>query len=188
MIEARPALLAIDIQKGFQLDDYWGGGRNNPQAEANCSAIMSKWREHNLPVIHIRHSSTNPHSPLHEAHEGFAFQAGAEPQPDEEVVTKSVNSGFIGTNLKQLLDSQGITSLVIIGLTTDHCVSTTTRMAGNYGYQTCLVSDATATFDKTGITGETYPAELIHQTALASLKDEFATIITSKDVLSLFQR
>jgi nicotinamidase-related amidase len=90
-----------------------------------------------------------------------------------------VNSAFIGTNLKELLDNEKITKLVIVGLTTDHCVSTTARMAGNFGFDTFLVSDATATFNKKGIDGQNFSAELIHETALASLNGEFATVVTT---------
>ena len=52
-------------------------------------------------------------------------------------------------------------------------------MAGNLGYETFLVAAAMATFDKKGINGQIFPAELIHQTALASLDKEFATVITT---------
>src|SRR6185436_14024887 len=97
----------------------------------------------------------------------------------ETIIKKNVNSAFIGTNLKEQLDNASISKLVIVGLTTDHCVSTSTRMAGNLGYDTFLVSDATATFNKKGLEGQNYPAELIHETALASLNEEFATVVTT---------
>ena len=90
-----------------------------------------------------------------------------------------MNSAFIGTDLKERLDNEKITKLVIVGLTTDHCVSTTTRMAGNFGFDTFLVSDATATFNKKGIDGKNFSAGLIHETALASLNGEFATVVTT---------
>jgi len=58
-------------------------------------------------------------------------------------------------------------------------------MAGNYGYNTIVISDATATFEKIGITGETYTSELVHHTALASLKDEFAAVMSSEELFAL---
>ena len=90
-----------------------------------------------------------------------------------------MNSAFIGTDLKDQLDKLIITKLIIVGLTTDHCVSTTTRMAGNLGFETFLVSDATATFNKRSPEGQNFSAELIHTTALASLHKEFSTVVTS---------
>jgi nicotinamidase-related amidase len=143
------------------------------------------WRQMDLPVIHVRHSSTNPDSRLHASHPGFAFNPHVQPQAGETVITKSVNSAFIGADLKERIDAIGSHTLVIAGLTTDHCVSTTARMAGNYGYDTYLVADAIATFDKIGVAGEHFEAGLIHQTALASLKDEFATIMDSARLLAM---
>jgi hypothetical protein len=52
-------------------------------------------------------------------------------------------------------------------------------MAANYGYNFFLISEATATFNRIGVNGEIYDSDLVHLTALASLKDEFATILPS---------
>jgi nicotinamidase-related amidase len=176
LLEKNPALILVDIQKAFLEEEYWGGNRNNKNAEIICSKILSKWRELNLPLFHIRHSSTDLNSKLHKSNKGFQFNENVTPIGNETVITKNVNSAFIGTDLKEQLDKQKINTLVIIGLTTNHCISTTTRMAGNYGYETYLISDASATFDRIGIKGEKYSSEIIHQTTLANLNEEFATI------------
>lgn len=179
----KPALILVDIQKGFEDIEYWGGQRNNIDAERNAGELLRAWRTMRLPVFHIQHCSLNPSSPLRESQYGNAFQNIVMPQPGEPVIKKNVNSAFIGTNLQQQLNNAGISKLVIAGLTTDHCVSTTTRMAGNLGYNTHLVADATATFNKKSIDGKMYPAELIHDTALASLSEEFATVVTTQLML-----
>lgn len=184
MIKGKPALLLIDIQKGFEDIEYWGGHRNNPNAESNAAMLLNFWRKNGLPVFHIKHCSTNPESRLVEGKPGNDFLDIVRPNASEPIIKKNVNSAFIGTNLKEQLDQAGITKLVIAGLTTDHCVSTTTRMAGNFGYETFLVSDATATFDKTGVDGKKYSAELIHETALASLHNEFATVVKTEEVIA----
>lgn len=175
----KPALILIDIQKGFDAVDYWGGQRNNLTAEQNASEILNLWRANNLPLFHVKHCSSNPDSLLNENNQGNEFKEEVKPISGEIVIKKSVNSAFIGTNLKEQLDQNNISTLVIVGLTTDHCVSTTTRMAGNFGYETFVISDATATFNKKGLEGQNYPAELIHETALASLNGEFATVVTT---------
>lgn len=174
----KPALLLIDIQKGFEDIEYWGGQRNNLNAEDNAGKILEYWREKEWPIFHIKHCSTFPFSKLAEGQLGNEFQDAVKPLENEIVIKKNVNSAFIGTNLKDQLDFLKIQQLVIVGLTTDHCVSTTARMAGNFGYQTYVVSNATATFNKTGVDGQKFTAELIHDTALASLNEEFATVLS----------
>jgi len=174
----RPALILIDIQKGFENIEYWGGQRNNLNAEENAGELLRFWRENDLPVFHINHCSSNPASLLYETTVGNEFKEMVKPVNNEPVIKKNVNSAFIGTTLKEQLDKAKITKLVIVGLTTDHCISTTARMAGNFGFDTYVISDATATFNKKGLEGQSYSAELIHETALASLNGEFATVLT----------
>ncbi|MGG6230457.1 cysteine hydrolase family protein [Tenacibaculum sp. SDUM215027] len=175
--EKNPALILVDVQKAFLNEEYWGGNRNNKDAEIICGKILNKWRELSLPIFHIRHSSTNPNSKLNKQDDGFNFNENVIPLENESIITKEVNSAFIGTDLKEQLDQQSITTIVIVGITTNHCVSTTTRMAGNFGFETYLISDATASFDRVGINGEKYDAEIIHLTSLANLNEEFATVI-----------
>jgi nicotinamidase-related amidase len=171
------ALLVIDVQKFF--DDPSLGKRNNLNAEENMAELLHRWRETNRPVIFIQHISNPslPHYPGREIKEIVA------PLSDEPVIVKSVNSAFIGTNLEEHLRENGISDLVIVGLTTDHCVSTTTRMAKNLGFNPYFVSDATATFERVGFDGKRYSAEEIHRINLVSLHEEFATIVDTPTVL-----
>lgn len=186
-LQDKPALLLVDIQKGLDQLAYYGGHRNNPNAEDNMGRLLRFWRDNNLPLFHIKHNSTNAESPLAKGKPGNDIKDVVKPLAHETVIEKSVNSAFIGTNLQQQLDAQGIKTLVIVGLTTEHCVSTTTRMAGNLGYETFLVSDATVAFDKIGPDGKKFSAEIIHETTLASLHQEFATVLETGDLLKQLQ-
>ena len=183
--EQNAALILIDMQKGFDEEDFFGGNRNNKDAEKNASIILNRWRTLNLPVFHIIHSSQNPDSKLHKSHPGFEIKDEVKPINGESVIIKNVHSAFIGTDLKERLDKQSINKLVIIGMTTNHCVSTSTRMAGDFGFDVLLISDATATFDRIGMNGEKFSSEIIHQTTLANLNDEFAQVIDTKKLLEL---
>jgi len=174
-------LLVIDVQKGFD-DPFWGR-RSNPQMEARIAELLHAWRVTHRPIIHAKHMSKNPISPLRPGQPGNDFKTEAAPLPRELVIEKSVNSCFIGTSLEADLRRSGYDTLVIVGLTTNHCVSTTTRMAGNLGFSTWLVSDATATFDRVGPDGVLYPAEQIQAIALSDLHGEFATVVDTKGVL-----
>ena len=107
-----------------------------------------------------------------------------QPHSGEPTYRKSVNSGFIGTTLEADLRERGIHTLVIVGLTTNHCVSTTARMAGNLGFTTYVVSDATAAFDRAGMDGSYRSAGEVHAAALSDLHGEFATVVDSDAVLS----
>ena len=169
------ALIMIDVQQGF--DDPAFGHRNNPCAEENCTRLLDGWRRTGRPVFHTRHLSDEPGSPLRAGQPGIEFKASVKPLEVEDVVQKRVNSAFIGTDLEARLRRRGITTLVVAGLTTDHCVSTTVRMAGNLGFDTYLISDATATFDRVGHDGQRHDAEQVHTLALASLHGEFATVL-----------
>lgn len=176
-----PTLIVIDVQRAFE-DPAWGE-RNNRQAEARVAQALAAWRSAGAPIVHVRHRSAAPDGLFKEGSEAFEFMPEASPEDGESVITKDVNSAFIGTDLEQRLRSAGVETVAIAGLTTDHCVSTTTRMAGNLGFDTWLLEDATATFERRSPDGERLSADLMHRTALASLHDEFAEVISTAEAI-----
>lgn len=175
------ALIVIDVQDG--LDDPVWGRRNNPDAESNMARLLADWRAKGRPIFHVQHMSQRSTSPLRPNQPGNAIKRIVAPQGDEPVIQKTVNSAFIGTDLTERLWEAGIQSVVIVGLTTNHCVETSARMAGNLGFTTFVVDDATATFDRTGYDGVQYPAETVHAVSLASLHGEFATVVKTDQLL-----
>ena len=179
-------LLLLDVQQGFDAQTW--GPRNNPEMEDHLAELLDAWRSTHRPVIHLKHMSTDPNSPLRPDQPGNEFKLETAPAPGERVIEKRVHSGFIGTTLEAELRATGYDTLVIVGLTTNHCVSTTARMAANLGFDAWVVSDATATFDRLGPDGIRYPAELVHAMALSDLHREFATIIDTDSVLSVVER
>ena len=185
LLNKNAALLLVDIQKAFLEKDYPGIIRNNEDAEFISGKILKKWRTLDLPVIHVRHSSTNPESKLHKSKPGFEFNDYVIPLKTEMVLTKKVNSAFIGTNLEDILFKGNINTLVIVGMTTNHCISTTVRMSGNLGFNTYLISDSTACYNTKGLNGEIIDCNTIYNSALASLQEEFATVIDSKELFDI---
>ncbi len=169
-----PTLLVIDVQQA--MDDPARGERNNPDFERNLTAVLEGWREQGAPVIHVRHESTDggqfiPGTPA------FEYKQEAKPRDGEPEIVKNVNSAFIGTDLEQRLRADGAEVVAVAGLTTNHCCSTTARMAANLGFETWILEDALAAYPCEAIDGELIPAEAIHRTELASLNGEFGEVM-----------
>lgn len=179
---AAPALLIIDVQQG--LDDPAQGARNNPDAEANIARLLAAWRARGLPSVHVRHCSVEPDSKLRPELPGNAWKPEVAPLPGETEITKTTNSAFIGTGLDARLRAAGIDALIVVGLTTDHCVSASVRSASDLGFAVTLVSDACAAFERTGFDGELYSGDLMHRVNLASLDGEFCRLRDTAAVLA----
>jgi nicotinamidase-related amidase len=180
--DARTALLPIDVQRAF--DDPRWGRRDNPAMEANGLRLLAAWRAQGWPVLHVRHDSIEPGSTLAPSHPGNAFKPGYGPVGDEAVIPKSVNAAFIGTDLEVRLRRLDVAQVVVFGITTDMCVSTTTRVASNLGFRTALVGDACACFDLVGVDGRTVAAEDVARVHLATLNAEFAEVLGTDALLA----
>jgi nicotinamidase-related amidase len=175
------ALIVVDVQRGF--DDPSWGRRDNPACEANVGALIASWRGRGLPLVFVRHDSDEPGSSLAPGQPGNDFKDVVTGEPDL-LVTKAVNSCFHGTpSLQAWLDAEGVRTIYLCGITTNHCCETTARVGGNLGYDVRFVLDATHTFDRRDLAGEVIPAEEIARMTAANLQDEFATVVATADVL-----
>ncbi len=182
------ALLLIDVQKGVNVLEHWGGPtgrRNNPGAEAEMARLLATWRDTGLPVIFTKHDSREAASPLKLSLPTGEMIKGFEPQAGEIVIKKDVNSAFIGTDIELRMRQHGITRLVIAGFFTNFCVETSTRMAGNLGYDTYLVPQACATTNRIGPDGTDHDPETVHELSVASLHGEFCTALSVDQALAL---
>jgi nicotinamidase-related amidase len=175
-------LLIVDVQEG--LDDPVWGARSTPTAEQNMARLLQSWRRAGRPIIHVQHLSQIPTSPLRPDRPGVKIKDVVMPLPGEPLIQKQTNSAFIGTDLEQRLRRNGLDTLVIVGLTTPHCVSTTARMSANLGFRTLIVADATAAHELTGHDGRFYTAQEVHDHALAALNNEFAEIVDTEELIS----
>ena len=177
-------LLTIDMQLGF--DQF--PQRNNLACEANVAALQAAWRKARRPLWHVRHDSVEPASVFLPGLPGNAHKPETVPQQGEPVIPKSAHSAFIGTDLEERLQRAGSETLVLCGIQTNYCVATTARMAGNLGYLTYVVGDGCATFPQRLLDGRVVDAQLAHDLALAELHGEFATVVTTADVVAALRR
>ncbi|MBV8843064.1 MAG: cysteine hydrolase [Bryobacterales bacterium] len=180
-----PALVIIDLQKAID-DPRWAlhGPRNNPQAERNIAALLSAWRGRGWSIYHVRHHSLEPDSAYRPGQPGNEFKAEAEPLTGEAVIVKRTNSAFIGTDLEARLRRAGIATLVVCGVITNNSVEATVRVAGNLGFETYLVEDACFTFARPDWEGRIRMAEEVHAMSLSNLNGEYATVLTTAQVLN----
>lgn len=182
--QSTTALIVVDVQRAFDEWEAAGKRRNNPDAVTRIADLLDAFRTQRAPIFHIRHRGTRPTSSFLPGGTGFPVKDEARERDGEPVIVKQVNSAFIGTDLESRLHAAGIKALVICGATTNHCVETTTRMAGNLGFDTRLARDATWTFDRVGPDGDAHSAEAIHAMTLANLNGEFARIVTAADAIA----
>jgi nicotinamidase-related amidase len=180
-LDEAAVLISIDVQQGFDLRPF--GPRNNPDMERHALALLAAWRAARRPVVVVRHDSRVPGSPFTPGTPGNVLKAGFEPQPGEPLVTKGVNSAFIGTDLEQRLRAQGVRQVVLFGISTDMCVSTTARMAANLGFDLVVVGDACHTWSQRTPEGELLDGETIHRAHLATLHSEFGRVVRTAQVL-----
>ena len=182
MFSSNTALIIIDVQQG--LDDPCYGKRSNPGAEVNMRRILNAWRKAKWPVVHIQHLASNPKSKLRPELPGCQIKDEVRPMYGERIFQKEAHSAFVGTGLEPYLRKNRYSELVLMGLTIEHCVSSTARSSDDLGFKTHVISDATAAFESYDHADTYIQAEVMHSVSLASLKQEFVHVLNTRQLLA----
>jgi nicotinamidase-related amidase len=176
------ALIVIDMQQGMQSPLL--PPRNNSDAETQIARLLAAWRTAGQPVVHVRHMSRAANSVFFPGQSGALFQPAFAPQDDEYVMEKNVPDAFTNSGLERWLHGRGLRHVVIAGVSTNHSVESTARSAGNLGFDTTVVADATFAFAQNDYGGKSRSADDVHLMSLANLQREYATIRTTAELLT----
>jgi biuret amidohydrolase len=169
------ALLIIDMQRDFLETGGFGDALGNDVTRLRAivptlKQLLEAFRAYKLPIFHTIEGhqpdlSDCPSSKRHRGRgdlkigdvgpmgrilvlgeSGNSIIPELQPLPNETVITKPGKGAFYNTNLESLLHEQGITHLLITGVTTEVCVQTTMREANDRGFECLLVEDATESY------------------------------------------
>lgn len=177
------ALIVIDFQ-----NEYFSGKMPIPdglKALNKSKTLVNFAHQHKIPVYFVRHIGP-ANGPLFAEGSKFAeFHKDLQPSSADTVITKATPSSFVGTELDKDLKQKGIKTLIVAGLMTHMCVSSTARDAVPLGYSVIIPEDATATRDLATWDHKVIDHATLQRAALAGVADVFAEIKTTKDILSM---
>ena len=162
------ALLIIDIQNTYletpedsQEAERWRPflDRMNNSVIPNTVALANQCRESGIEVMHARiacQKDDGRDRSLSQKKPGFnylllpkdrmdsQFVDALQPQGDEISVIKTTDSALTGTNLRLSLHNMGITNVIVAGIFTDQCVSSTVRSLADESFAVTVVEDCCA--------------------------------------------
>ena len=175
---SKRAILVVDIQ-----NEYFPYGAlplvGIEDAVANAAKVIASAREGGDLVVNIRHEAPGA-SIFVPGSKGVEIHSSVAPAEDEPVIVKNFPNSFRNTNLRDILDANGVTDVVVIGAMSHMCVDATTRAANDFGYATTTVHDACATRDLE-FGGVTAPAAEVHTSIMAALAFAYGTVISTEE-------
>jgi nicotinamidase-related amidase len=169
------ALIVIDMQRDFLEPGGFGESLGNDVAQLRrtiepLAAFLATWRAAGLPIIHTRegHLPDLSDCPPAKLMRGAPSMRIGDPTPNgrilirgeyghdiidelrpiegEAVVDKPGKGAFYATELTELLEKDGIKSLLVAGVTTEVCVHTTVREANDRGYECLVLADCVGSY------------------------------------------
>jgi nicotinamidase-related amidase len=167
------SLVLIDLQ-----NEYRVGPLALPGAEAaiaSAARLLARARESGAAVFHIAHQG-KPGGLFDRAAERGAIADRVAPLGTEPVIEKALPNAFAGTDLQERLKATGRHNVVLAGMMTHMCVSSTARAALDLGFRVTIDAESCATRDLPDGRGGMIAATAVHDVALAELADRFAII------------
>lgn len=179
---SKRAVIVVDIQ-----NEYFASGKlplvNIDQAAAKAAQVINAARQKEDLLVHVHHEFPDPNAPVFTpGSDGVNIHESVAPKGDEPVILKNYPNSFLKTNLKELLDSNDIEEVVVIGAMSHMCIEATSRAASDFGYKVAVLEDACATMDLE-FNGVTVPAAQVHATAMAALGFAYASVQSTRDYL-----
>lgn len=180
---SKRAVIVVDLQ-----NEYLPGGKLPLQgihdALTNAARVIDDARAKGDPVIHVRHEAGAADAPFFTpGTDGVRIHDAVAPAAGEAVVVKHFPNAFRDTNLKEILDGNGIGEVTVIGAMSHMCIDATTRAAADFGYRTKVVHDACATRDLE-FNGVTVPALQVHSALMAALAFGYAAVVGTDEYLA----
>jgi nicotinamidase-related amidase len=179
---AKQALIVVDIQNDYFPQGKWPLVGADAAAD-NAARLIKAFRDAGDSVVHIRHEFTSEEAPFFTPNsEGAKLHPKVLNRADEPVVLKHFVNSFRETELKSILDEQGIKELVVVGSMSHMCVDGITRAAADFGYAVTVIHDACATRDLE-FNGVTVPAAQVHAAFMAALAFAYASVVSTNEFL-----
>ena len=168
------ALIMVDCQNTYRRGVMQL--TNVEPAIIEAQKLLQMARDLKVPVIHIQHDA-GVGTPYDVTAEIGAISAEVAPKSGEAVVLKNYPNSFWHTNLEAQLKALGIEDVVLAGFMTHVCINSTARGAFNLGFKPTVVASACATRSLVGANGKTIDAQVMHDSALAAVRDLFAVVV-----------
>jgi nicotinamidase-related amidase len=158
------ALLIIDVQQALCTGANAAWDVDGVIQRVND--VSRKARAAGAPVVVIQHETKG--GDMDHGTEGWKLPPALHVEASDVLMRKTASDAFLRTELQDILQSRGITSLVICGLHSEFCIDSTTRRAMALGYPVVLVSDGHSTVDNGVLTAPQITVH--HNKALSSME------------------
>jgi nicotinamidase-related amidase len=179
------AYIIIDLQ-----NDYFPGGglplHEIHEATAKAAQFLeyARSKPEEYFIIHVRHVFPTPDARFFiEGTPGSQINDAVKPKDGETLITKNHPNTFVDTNLKEVLDREGIKELVVSGAMTNVCIQGTVRAGSELGYKVKLLKDAVTTRDWE-YDGKTVTYDQVNTTIFALLDFAgYAELLTTEEAI-----